>query len=587
MDSFGDAFDDIPVPGAEGVMAENLPIDTEFTTLTPVQNDLLAGVVQECSIPVINETIPGDCVVLTNVPVLSIPEDQKEKEEETPSGNRILAGIQGFNLSSEPKTDMNYDYEALARNVRVKITEEPAANKLRFRYAVEGRGAGAVIGEHSTKDTRTFPAIRIEGYEGSVVVVVSCVEDACHPQYSGKYRAHPHNIVGRDTKRGVAVINANVTKSDPIVVFQHIGIQCVRRSDAKGSLDQREQIKVDPFNMKFIHKSGQFNLNKVRLAFQVFLQPPGSGAVIVPQVAVSRVVMDKKSHGELKIEDWSDNCASVEGGKKILLFTERVNKDDIAVEFSYTDTNGDIQYLQGNFNPNNVHKQHGIAFHTPAFPNVHITQKVKAQMYLHSKKEDTYSDPVPFYFEPKIFKQEAKPIIVAARSNNKRDRTTMKVDDTPQQESTGKIVLPPKGVKTTGGMVSEVKPEPLYDGLSATEFLNKASPEQMQVLMAMNPPNMDSKDFTNYKINKARTEKSQNSQEDTFGELLNGGNIEQMGDPANIDLGAFDSLSADLSKNMQISEKNTTRNQNSVPLETPDVSMEQSKSKTNVLNDLG
>ena len=62
---------------------------------------------------------------------------------------------------------MNYDYEALARNVRVKITEEPAANKLRFRYAVEGRGAGAVVGEHSTKDTRTFPAIRIEGYEVS------------------------------------------------------------------------------------------------------------------------------------------------------------------------------------------------------------------------------------------------------------------------------------------------------------------------------------------------------------------------------------------------------------------------------------
>ena len=102
--------------------------------------------------------------------------------------------------------------------------------------------------------------------------------------------------------------------------------------------------------------------------------------------------------------------------------------------------------------------------------------------------------------------------------------------------------MPPKGVKTTGGMVSEVKPEPLYDGLSATEFLNKASPEQMQVLMAMNPPNMDSKDFTNYKINKARTEKSQNSQEDTFGELLNDGNIEQMGDPANIDLGAFGKL---------------------------------------------
>ena len=80
----------------------------------------------------------------------------------------------------------------LSHSVRVEIIEQPAPNKLRFRYAVEGRGAGALLGQRSTGDNRTFPTIRIHGYKGLAVVVVSCIEHK--PISPGVYRTHPHKI---------------------------------------------------------------------------------------------------------------------------------------------------------------------------------------------------------------------------------------------------------------------------------------------------------------------------------------------------------------------------------------------------------
>ena len=49
---------------------------------------------------------------------------------------------------------------------------------------------------------------------------------------------------------------------------------------------------------------------------------------------VSKVIQDKKAHSELQIIDHSDDSSPVEGGKKILLFCEKVDKNDIEVHFT-------------------------------------------------------------------------------------------------------------------------------------------------------------------------------------------------------------------------------------------------------------
>merc|ERR1712223_1789413 len=103
----------------------------------------------------------------------------------------------------------------------------------------------------------------------------------------------------------------------------------------------------------FAHASnGQYNLNQVRLCFQVFLRQPNGLTPVDP--VVSDVIYDAKAHKDLNIVNYSDNCAPIEGGKKILLFCEKISRDDIEIRFSYTDKNGQSQILKGHFTPNDV-----------------------------------------------------------------------------------------------------------------------------------------------------------------------------------------------------------------------------------------
>ena len=117
----------------------------------------------------------------------------------------VRDNIQGFNGNHqnwgediqsilEPKPQPQPDQKPF-----VRILEQPASHKLRFRYKCEGRGAGALQGERSNSEKKTFPKIQICGYKGPAVVVVSCVT---HDGETSP-KTHPHNLVspasvGRD-----------------------------------------------------------------------------------------------------------------------------------------------------------------------------------------------------------------------------------------------------------------------------------------------------------------------------------------------------------------------------------------------------
>lgn len=49
---------------------------------------------------------------------------------------------------------------------------------------------------------------------------------------------------------------------------------------------------------------------------------------------VSKIIKDRKAHSDLQITEHSDDRAPIEGGKKILLFCEKVTRDDIEVHFT-------------------------------------------------------------------------------------------------------------------------------------------------------------------------------------------------------------------------------------------------------------
>ena len=171
--------------------------------------------------------------------------------------------------------------------------------------------------------------------QGPAVVVVSCVEDIEAVKGTMSYRTHPHNLVGKHCLKGVCRMDVS---PDMTAVFPNLGVQCVRRRDVADSLSKRQEIKVDPFKQGFQHKTSTTvaNLNRVRLCFQVFLnsKQPGQPMTVVPPV-VSNIVRDRKAAGELNILNFSENWAPVEGGKKVLIFTEKVSRDDIEVHFGF------------------------------------------------------------------------------------------------------------------------------------------------------------------------------------------------------------------------------------------------------------
>merc|ERR1711874_677146 len=332
----------------------------------------------------------------------------------------------------------------------VRILEQPASHKLRFRYKCEGRGAGALQGERSSPDKKTFPKIQIVGYKGPAVVVVSCVtHDAEVP------KTHPHNLVspasvGRDgCKKGVCTMNVN--NEEMTVEFPHLGIQCVRRRDIADALKQRQEIRVDPFRQGFGHvdSPNSIDLNAVKLCFQVFLEnpkTPGKYTVILDPVC-SKPIFDAKAKKELQIMDMSDNSAPADGGKKVIILCEKVSKEDIKVRFY--DYNGWEEWAD--FGAGDVHKQYAISFKVPRYQNINICDPVKVCVELVKPSDDTRSEEEEFFFTP-VNDQMGKPQLVEA-----------------------KMEATPKFVHNGGGFVTEVKHE-LSDGSAWKQMTSQAGP---------------------------------------------------------------------------------------------------------------
>ena len=104
----------------------------------------------------------------------------------------------------EPSSHTNYNLLTMGQHAHstnkpfIRIIEQPKSNSLRFRYQCEGRGAGALQGQHSSQERKTFPKIQIVGTTRPAVVVVSCVTHDTEPP-----KAHPHNLVSPASVRDI------------------------------------------------------------------------------------------------------------------------------------------------------------------------------------------------------------------------------------------------------------------------------------------------------------------------------------------------------------------------------------------------
>lgn len=281
----------------------------------------------------------------------------------------------------------------------VIVVEQPVS-ETRFRYPIEGRGAGVLKGEHSRADLTTFPKIKIVGYEGPAVVVVSCVtHDSDIP------RAHPHNLVSPATvnnkescKKGV--YHTTVNSQTMTVEFSHLGVQCVRKKDIKESLKKRQKIRVDPYKQGFDHVDNPkgIDLNAIKLCFQVFIEKPSCPGRFTGQLApvCSRTIYSARVMSQLQIIDLSDNRSTACGGRKLILVCEKVSREDIKIRLS----DGTGWEGWAHFLPSDVHKQCAITFRTPPYRDINITEEVRLSLELVRPSDGATSDEEEFFFTP-------------------------------------------------------------------------------------------------------------------------------------------------------------------------------------------
>ncbi|KAE8741315.1 Embryonic polarity protein Dorsal 2 [Frankliniella occidentalis] len=213
----------------------------------------------------------------------------------------------------------------------ILILEQPAS-LVRFRY--ESEGLYPTQGATSTAMKKTFPTIQIANFDRLATVIVSCVTK------DQPYRPHPHCLAGDDS-----------------------------------GFDHCKQLDLE-----------SIDLDAIRLCLQVFTLTKKKFESKTEKnladkhwkqlgVAVSEPIYNKKACTNLKILKLSHSSAFVDGGKEILMFCEKVVKDDVEIRFfEQRDQTGPVEWeALGQFHPSNVHKGFGIAFRTPPYKTLELS----------------------------------------------------------------------------------------------------------------------------------------------------------------------------------------------------------------------
>ncbi|XP_038618162.1 transcription factor p65-like [Tachyglossus aculeatus] len=208
---------------------------------------------------------------------------------------------------------------ALAPGPSVEIIKQPKQRGMRFHYKCEGRSVGSIPGERSTDTTKTHPTIKISGYVGLGKVRISLVTK------EPPHWPHPHELVGKDCWDGF--YEADLCPDRCIHSFQNLGIQCVKKRDLEQANTQRMQTNNNPFNVLLEEQRGDYDLNAVRLCFQVTVQDSADRPLALPPV-LSQPIYDNRAPNtaELKICHVNRNSRSCLGGDEIFLLCDKVQK---------------------------------------------------------------------------------------------------------------------------------------------------------------------------------------------------------------------------------------------------------------------
>lgn len=157
-----------------------------------------------------------------------------------------------------------------------------------------------------------------------------------------------------------------------------------------------------------MNRQQKIDLHCVRLCFQLFseIKCESTGKPIYTPLGyvVSNPIMDKKSHGSLKMVELSASKSSAAGGDRIMIFTDRIKREDIDVVFYEEDNEKNVIWKKTvnykNSSKLRIHHQYGISLVTPEYRDVDIQDPHKAFIQLYRPSDSETSEPFIFEFVP-------------------------------------------------------------------------------------------------------------------------------------------------------------------------------------------
>lgn len=154
----------------------------------------------------------------------------------------------------------------------------------------------------------------------------------------------------------------------------------------------------------YSYTESDFDFNAVRLCFQVFLKSSKDENVLLKKPlpvlpVVSNIVYDKKYVADLSIHDISDTSSPTIGGKKILIFCDKVLKNDIKIRFYREGKDNSVEWEAWGHSYH-VHSRVAIAFKTPAYVTNDIDEPVNVLLQLVRPSDGRRSKPLYFRYDP-------------------------------------------------------------------------------------------------------------------------------------------------------------------------------------------
>ncbi|KAJ8266148.1 hypothetical protein GJAV_G00126480 [Gymnothorax javanicus] len=327
----------------------------------------------------------------------------------------------------------------VAETPYIEIIEQPKQRGMRFRYIIEGRSAGSILGERSSDNAKTYPSIKVHNYSGPIRMRISLVTK------NMPFKPHPHELVGKGCDKGY--FQADLPERR-IHSFQNLGVQCVKKKEVAKAISHRLETHNNPFNIPEADVwAEEYDLNAVRLCFQASFTLPNGELYALPPV-VSQPIYDNRaaSTSELKICRVNRNSGSCRGEDEIFLLCDKVQKEDIEVRFFLDDWEA-----KGSFSQADVHRQVAIVFRTPPFRDTNLSRPVQVYMQLRRPSDGEVSKPLEFQY---LSAPQDEYGLIKKRKQTEGMFQNLKLGSVP----TGSIAVNRRPIATPQRTVTAIKP---------------------------------------------------------------------------------------------------------------------------------